>query len=441
MANAIPAICSKTMALPATYSRDQKVTVLPFTRQGQGEDVVIGRIETGQFIAVPAGAVEILDHLGHGATIGEAQDRYQASYGEIPDLEDFLAGLQQRGFVRPFESGAESSKPNAARKGQFARISQALAQRLFGRQVLIASTIVIGLALAVVALDPALLVRPNALYFRSYRGLSLLALFLWSVATVFVHELGHLVAARAVGVPARMSIGHRLWVLVAQTDLTGLWAVPQRQRYLPLLAGPLIDLFSWALISLFLAAQKSGWIMLPIPLLRFAQAVAFSYLMRLLWQCFFFVRTDFYYVLITLFGCVNLMHDTEIFLRNRMARALPWMSAIAEGSLPGAEARAVRIYAPFYVAGRILAFWSLFFITLPVLGRYLTTISTFVRTGYDRGPTIFLDGLLTSLLVVGPMGTGIFVWLRSLFSRRRTTHEDQKRTLRSEHLQDSNRRR
>jgi hypothetical protein len=41
-------------------------------------------------------------------------------------------------------------------------------------------------------------------------------------ATVFLHEMAHLVAARgAVGVSSRLGISHRLWYLVAETDMTG----------------------------------------------------------------------------------------------------------------------------------------------------------------------------------------------------------------------------
>ena len=59
---------------------------------------------------------------------------------------------------------------------------------------------------------------------------------------IFVHELAHLIAARAVGVNSRMGISHRLWYLVAETDLTGLWSVTRNQRYLPMLAGMIVDL-------------------------------------------------------------------------------------------------------------------------------------------------------------------------------------------------------
>ncbi len=41
---------------------------------------------------------------------------------------------------------------------------------------------------------------------------------------IALHELGHLATARAAGAPARISLGTRLQFLVAQTDVSGVWA-------------------------------------------------------------------------------------------------------------------------------------------------------------------------------------------------------------------------
>ncbi|HEY9422193.1 MAG TPA: hypothetical protein VIW92_12320, partial [Thermoanaerobaculia bacterium] len=347
-----------------------------------------------------------------------------------------LLTLEAKGFVRRGGPGASviplsaiperaSSEPPPARRYHFVHFPQRWAQRLFSKPVLGLATGVIALAMTAVAIDPSLVPRPSALYFGSRRSLTLLILFLWNLLTLFVHEMGHLLAARAIGVPARMGISHRLWILVAETDLTGLWSVPKRQRYLPLLAGAWIDLLSLSLLLLAFRAQESGWILWPPSLYAFARAIAFSYMLRLLWQCFFFVRTDFYYVLITFLGSINLMQNTKSFLRTKVARALPWVRAAAREPLPAAEAKAVRIYAPFYLAGRLLAFWTLFFVTLPFLGHYLIVVARALRTGFAQDPAGFLDSMLLSCLLVGPTLIGLLLWLRKvsrpLLSRWSTT--------------------
>jgi hypothetical protein len=283
---------------------------------------------------------------------------------------------------------------------------------------------VIALAVGAALSDPALVPGPGALYFHSHRSLALFSLFLFNLLTLFLHEMGHLIGARAVGVPARLGIGHRLWILVAETDLTGLWAVPPKRRYLPLLAGPFIDLLSLSFLVLAFWAQKHGRIDVPPLVLGFARAAAFSYILRLLWQCFFFVRTDFYYVLIVRLGSMNLMRNTEVYLRSRLARILPWIRPVAAEPIPPREEQAVRFYTPFYLAGRLLAFWSLLFITLPLIGRYLIAMGESLGEGFSRDPLRFVDSLLLAALLLGPSLAGLYLWLRSssrgLFSRWRS---------------------
>src|SRR5215470_18920970 len=87
------------MPMP-TYTRETFVTVHSFTRQPDGDEIIIGRKETGVFLAVPPEAVEVLEHLAQGKSVGEAADLYQQRYGEAPDLDDFLGLLESKGIVQ-----------------------------------------------------------------------------------------------------------------------------------------------------------------------------------------------------------------------------------------------------------------------------------------------------------------------------------------------------
>ena len=99
------------------YTRDTVITVEPFTRQMEGEEVIIGRVETGVFLAVPCEAVEVLDDLAQGKTIGETSDIYLQKHGETPDLEEFLQILESKGIVKTIAQGNNGSKATAAHPG------------------------------------------------------------------------------------------------------------------------------------------------------------------------------------------------------------------------------------------------------------------------------------------------------------------------------------
>jgi putative peptide zinc metalloprotease protein len=407
------------------YTRDMVVAVRPFTRQREGEEVIIGSTETGVFLAVPPEAVELLEHLAQGKSVGEVSDLYQQTHGEVPDLDDFLSLLQGKGIIEPLaENNGGGVSPSTSRRSarpryHFNNFPQPLAQRLFSHPVLAGGFVLIALALGAIIRYPSLLPMPHDLYFPDHRALTWTILIAASYATTFVHELGHLLAARAVGVNSRIGISHRLWYLVAETDLTGLWAVPKRQRYMPMLAGVLIDAVSAALLVLLLFAHLEEWLVLPSLWLRLVRAMAFTYLMRIVWQFFLFVRTDLYYVIATLFNCRNLLSDTQVFLRNQIARVIPSIRPMDQSGIPASERRAIRGYAVLWVAGRIWALSTLLLVTVPVGLSYVRNLGGAFRAGYSANPSDFTDAVVLTTYFLVPTMAGLMLWIGSIVRRER----------------------
>lgn len=411
------------------YNREAYVDVYPFTRQAEGEQVIVGRVETGTFLALPCEALEVLDGLAAGKSVGEVQDLFQEKHGETPEMEEFLGLLESKGFVwprnqaRPDATAAGSAaEPPAARRVRyhFANFPEDLAQKLFGRAALAGFAVLTVLACGALALAPSLIPGPSALFFPDHRTLSILALMTISYAALFVHEMAHLVAARAVGVKSRMGISHRLWYLVAETDLTGLWSVPKRQRYLPLLAGMGIDVACSDLLILLLFAVHMKWIVPPVFVARLLPAILFSFLMRLVWQLFLFLRTDLYYVITNLLSCKSLLQDTENFLRNRLARVFSFISPVDQSGVPAAEMKVVRVYAVVWVVGRAAALALLLLITIPLMVRYIGSIATTLRAGFSVSPYHFVDSLILAVYSLIPLTLGTALWIRSMLQRKRS---------------------
>lgn len=409
------------------YTRDTVIRVQPFTRQVEGEDVIIGRVETGVFLAVPLEAVELLDALAQGKTIGEVSDLYQQKYGETPDLDDFLDELERKGIVQPTgqDGGGNGAASTASAqvprvRYHFTHFPHRLARLLFSWPVLACLFALIALALVAAIRDPLLVPRPRDLYFPDRRALTWTILMVAVYATIFVHELAHLIAARALGINSRIGISHRLWYLVVETDLTGLWAVAKRQRYLPMLAGVLIDAVSGSLLLLFLFAQKQQWLVLSDFAVRLVRAMMFTYVMRILWQFFLFVRTDFYFVIASLLNCRNLLKDTEGFLRNQLARIVPFVRPVDQSAIPESERRVIRAYSVLWVAGRLLAFTVLFGVTLPVGALYLRNLSSTFRKGYSASPSDFVDAVALAAYFFIPLTIGLWLWLGGLMRRGKT---------------------
>ena len=267
--------------------------------------------------------------------------------------------------------------------------------------------------------DPRVVPGWSALYFPKHRTFLAALTTAFAILTLFLHEMAHLVAGRAVGVESRMGIGNRLWVLVAETDLSGLWSVPRRKRYLPFLAGAIFDTVVTSLLILVVGLHDFHWIVLSIGILKLTRAVIFTLLLRLLWQCFLFVRTDFYYVIATLFSCKNLMADAEDFLRNQTARLLHNVRVVDQSHIPEYEMRIIRSYSVVWIIGRLLAFSSLIFITIPLAIKYSRGLVATLAKGYMNSPYAYLDALWLTIFSLGTLIAGSYLWILGIFKRWR----------------------
>jgi hypothetical protein len=216
-----------------------------------------------------------------------------------------------------------------------------------------------------------------------------------------------------------MGISNRLWNLVAETDLTGLWGVPRRQRYLPMAAGMLVDAVSGALLVLLLLAQHHGLLALTGFCVRIVRAMALSYFLRILWEFSLFVRTDVYYLIATFFNCKNLYRDTIVILRNHVARFIRSVQPAEQPVIPPSEMKVVRAYGVLWVTGRIWAIATLFWITLPVGTRYMRDLADAFSAGYSANPPNFLDAVALGAYFLVPTTAGLVLWARGLSSPER----------------------
>lgn len=401
------------------YGTDTLVAVGNFSRQVEGDEVIIGRAETGTFLALPIETISLLDDLGSGYTCGEAAARFEQKHGEPPDIADFLVALEARGFVAPLsvdgltENASIDPIEPPARPAHFARFPQELAQFLFGAPMLTIYGMLIAASAALVIAHPAIWPGSQALVFRSHMSAIYLLLFGFTLASTFVHELAHLVAARAQGVPSRLGIGNRLWMVVAETDLTGLWSLPKAKRYLPLLAGVICDAVLSSFIVLFLFAQRAQ----AQPLLfQIGQGFLLVCLLRIAWQCFFFVRTDFYFVLTTLFSCKDLMRDSERYLRNLVSQLFGRHRPVDQSLIPAHEMRVIRAFSVLWVGGRLLALTVLVTVQIPALVAYLREIVIVPRRSLSSYE--ITDRIVFVALAVGPLVWGLLLWARSHWRTR-----------------------
>ena len=224
-----------------------------------------------------------------------------------------------------------------------------------------------------------------------------------------VHELAHVVAAADLGVPARLRITRRLYFLTFETNLTGLWAVPPRQRVGPLMAGMGFD----AIVLCGVVSMRA----VGVGPDRFLAAVALVEVSAIVGQFFVFLRTDVYAVMTALLGCTNLAQTTRLLLRRRLWRMSPAHERVL-ASAPARDVAVARWYRYVHVAGMAVAAWFFVVFFVPSTWHLLTWMDASL-TSARTSTGSFIEALMLGVLLLSPrVLTGIAA-LRDVVERRR----------------------
>jgi hypothetical protein len=445
----------------AGFPSGSLVQVRPFTHHRDGDTVNIGIVEQGIFLEIPAEGLDILNWLADGRTVGETADLYERKHGETADIEDFLTALSDEGFLQPAGAtgsaagttvtGAEpdatdSGQPDAAASGAGGHthrrsvslpwLTPRMARRLVGWPVLLGCALIMAAGVGFAIDDPGLMPVPGeSLLFPVHFAALTWATLTISLFSVMLHEIAHVVAARAAGMTARIEVGNQLYVLVAQTDMTGIWLAPKRRRYLAFTIGLIADATTAALLIVFLWLSRHGYVDLPRWLSLLCTALVLTALIRVGWQFFFFLRTDGYYVFATAFNCKSLMTDTEDFLRNQVKRLRPSLPRVDQSGIPKREMWAIRVYSVAWIAGRFISVGVFFFVGLPVLWGYLYEAGLYVTGGDSLFNSV--DFATVAVIGLGVNGWGTFLWVRGLYRNRtdRRHRENLARVRESERIE------
>ncbi len=219
----------------------------PLTYVPEGDEVMVGRPDIGSYGVFPPEGAELLQALESGASLEEAARRWHHRTGETLDVTDFLEVLDDLSFLVP-----EGENPKVREQVRWQRLGRAV----FSGPALLGYATVILLGLVAMVLDPG--VRPNYshIFFTSQLAVITVVLALAQFPLLLLHETFHALAARRLNLPSTLGIGRRFYYLVAETRITSLYSVPRSQRYLPFLAGALVDAVGVGVFTLLCVAGR-----------------------------------------------------------------------------------------------------------------------------------------------------------------------------------------
>jgi hypothetical protein len=401
-------------AVPEQRLAFHRLTFLP-----EGDEVTVGVPDQDTYVVLPADGAALLRRLAEGSSCAEAARWYLEQYGEPVDIADFVADLDELGFLRGSGEDDGNGGPDEAPQDVPVR------WRRLGRAVFSPVGAVLYLALlaawvAAMVRTPALVPSYHHLFFTRYLSVVMVSMFVAQMPLVLLHEAAHALAGRRLGLRSRLSIGRRLHYLVFLTTLDGLVSVPRRKRFLPILAGMLTDVAVLAALTLVAAVTRRGDGSLPL-LGAVLLAMAYLTLLRLLWQLWFFLQTDVYFLVVTVLGCVDLQSTAKQMLGDR-CRALLGRPARHDPERWHPRDRSVaRWYSLMIVAGYGFLLGTLAYGLVPTAYKVFATVVDRLTGHGTGGAAAITDSALVLLLSLGEIAVAFGLYLRERRTRRPTT--------------------
>ncbi|GIP40087.1 hypothetical protein J31TS4_33670 [Paenibacillus sp. J31TS4] len=388
-----------------------RLTLRPLVIHEKRKHYIVEEPASGEFYEMPQVCIDAIERIRAGETLEEAEGELKQAYpDEEVDMLAFADQLLELELVAEVDGAsvgatvpaAESRRADSSRReeGAAGGGAGALGRLLFHRRLLPVYALLAAANVLLFVLVPAL--RPHyrdPAVFPSMTANTLLWLAL-TLGILLFHEWGHLLAVRAEGLSSRLGIGHRLFLVVFEMDMTGVWRLPARRRYVPFLGGLCFDmllLFAIQTVRLFWGEA--------FPLAdNILGAAVYAILLTVFYQALFYMKTDLYYVIENATGVYNLMETSRSWLARRLRRAGAG-EVIFEG-----EERIVRRYAWFYLAGVALSLLIGLFYLLPVLV-YMVAVSV-PKLAEPPGSLGFWDAVvfLAELVLMGALL--LYSWTR-----------------------------
>lgn len=380
--------------MPTAEQAPEHVELRNLAIREDRDEWIVGRVDNGEFVAMPHVGVTVLQGLMAGESVTEVSAAVPAV-----DVPEFVETLQDIGFVKAVDGVPCRDEP--APRSTLPRLEahhvRWLRSPIWTVAILLCALSAGGWLWVSDAARP----RISDLAAASSSGLSLVTMTALGWGSLLIHELGHLVVARAYGVPGRIRLGTRLQFLVAQTDISGISAHSLRVRLYAYCAGPLVSIAAATALVGLAGATSHGSAVHHIAAAAFVAEVA-----ALAWELLVFMRTDGYFVLRDVSGCRNLYNDGWAYAR-WVATAFRMRSRSRSPleRVPRREQPWIRLFVLVLVFGSAACVIFGAVVSVPA---GLSAVSRIYSGVFDPTNTAqFLDSLLAAVL--GLIGLGLWM--------------------------------
>lgn len=374
-----------------------RISIVPIEIHKDKKNYIVEDKLTSEFFEMPEICIEAINMMNQGLPLGEIETTL---LGKLPkdevDLVDFANQLLEMELIDQIDGVKIEKKQISKEPLGMVWVSPKLGRFFFNKFTVFLYSVILVLNIVIFIVNPSLFPHRDDIFVFDIMVVNVIFWLTFSFLFVLLHEFGHVLAIRAHNLPTKMEIGHRMFFVVLLTDMSSIWRLPPKDRNILFLAGLYFDsiLLFIALIGQLLFPNSSKFI------LGLMHLATFDIVLRMIFQCCIYMKTDLYYVFENISGCYNLMENAKQTIRKRLSfLKLEQMDEV----IFSGEKRTVSFYTLLYFLGFVITLLIYFNYYIPEM----IHVGEQILPGFLNPPTslLFWDAVVFSLQV------GIFITL------------------------------
>jgi putative peptide zinc metalloprotease protein len=379
---------------------ESRVSLVPLNILKEKKNYIVENQNSGVYYEMPEVCIVAMELLNNSVPLKTMENELKEKYPkEQINILDFVNQLLELDLVSEIDGVELKRNTESKNHSGYNWIPPSLGRLFFNK-------ISVKIYILLLAASVTMLLIKHSLFPR-YQDLFLFDLMLETVAVwllisfflVLLHEFGHVLAVRSENLPARIEVGHRLFLVVLETDMSQVWSLPAEKRNKLYLAGMYFDI-----AILFCALTAQFFTIEHAFITGLLKLIVLNTFIRLVYQACVYMKTDLYYVIENWTGCYNLMENG----RNVLGKWLPFLKVPQTDMFEGEE-KIVRRYAVFYIGGVAATIALAGYYYIPQL---IHAVSHHMLPGFTEPLTSlrFWDAVVFLLQIVLVTGLLLYSW-------------------------------
>ncbi|WP_160723885.1 hypothetical protein [Bacillus sp. USDA818B3_A] len=395
---------------------NSKVSLVPLEIRKDTKNYIVEDKIYGEFYEMPKICIDALNLICDGLPLGKIQIKLTSKYPEEDvDILDFAEQLLDMKLIAnidgiPFEQKQKPKpklKPINKLQG-FTWITPQLGQFFFNNLSFFVYIALFVISVTLCIKKPALFPHYKDLFLTEYMTINIPVWLFLTFFLVLIHEFGHVLAMRAYNLPAKLEVGHRLFLVVLETDMSSVWKLPSKDRNILYFSGICFDtvILSGALITQLVLGDGAG---ISNSIMKM---IVLDTFIRIVYQLCIYMKTDLYYVFENVSGCYNLMENAQHLISTK----LPFVHKnINKDPFFAGERKIVILYSIFYSIGVVLTVALYFTFYIPqILFAWKKVLPGFT---YEISSYAFWDAFAFSLQIIIGLALLLYSWRKKYVQR------------------------